>query len=333
MPAIALPLGPDTQKIIRHLRKAYGKDSPVVQMLAAGVERFEQTPNVNPADLTLRYLYKAFDADFMLRELAARDWKALIETAERWGDTVRREICKSLFPESRTGRVWQRSKNQGLAASFAGVKLDHVGVKLLVPKKLRGLVHNHEASLRAWVFEALGKFEKASRVLRSAVETAQQFVLEGLEPKAIVVRTVSSIMQSWRVYFNRFIRQKLVPEEDRGEPAMEEIPEHLVAPATSFNEDEVSDFCDTISKLAKPDDQPRLLDKFAELAQEMDKDTWVEVFARLEENQTSPHLIAWAKKAIQSFRSPGGELPETLQAVARDLERARRSTRPLGKKR
>ena len=337
LPEPSLPLGRKAWKIVNYFGDIYGREDPFVRMLASNamkLHRVREASKFAPKNWdgkTLVYLYKAFDADFLLRELADKDWAKLTQAADEWAHEVRLEVCETLFPKGPSHGLGKKSDSatDKLATMFTGVPLAMGKLLRYVPRALQARVRNERKSLPSWVFEALGKFERTDRVLRSAVETAQQFVLEGSEPKAMVIRKSSSILRSWRAYFIFFLRQKLEPKSFAGQP----LSEHAAAPKPPFDESNVLDIRETFKKLAKGGSTTSLLYTFAELVHDGDPDDWSEALKRILGAKVPAPLIDWLERAGKAFRTQEWDSPDTLQAVAADLESARRSIRSPVKQR
>jgi len=352
-----LPLGRYASRVVNYFRDIYGENDPFVLMLASEAAKIRKIRMVNQAmpgyeeREVLSYLYKAFDADFLLQEVDRKDWVELTELARKWRHAVRLEICKTLFPGSSIETVEPNGKSHDLSAVFANCSLDRYGVLRYLPSQLRSRAQKNLDSIQSWVFEGLEEFEKSGRVLRNALEVAQQFVIEGLEPKAMVVRTSASILRSWRAYFALFLRGKLEQEIVGAQPPFEGVTENQRAtkndrPISSvggtevafgeadlpFNEETVSEICDVVEKLAQHGSTPVLLKTFAELARDGLADDWLEAVRRNNDNLKSKKISSWIKPSLEAFRSPEGDSPETHQRIADNLELARRSARSRGKK-
>lgn len=277
------------------------------------------------SDRTRRELYLTYDADFLLREIAARDWALVQGIAGRWSDAARKVVCSNILLPKTTG-TWRQQRRAGHQTWQEWFDSADLGSNVMnaIPRRLKPNVDRR--ALRAWTCEALSQFESSRHLIRSAVETAQRLTLEGREPKAIVVRTKEEILESWRRYFRKFVRDKAIPGDVRREAPVEFNDNTLSNQyeRVSFEEDDVVLICETVARLASQGSEERLLSDFERMAQKGHVGTWREALKQLRERDTSPAIMQWVGQALRAFHSPKGTAPATRRRLAAQLERALR---------
>lgn len=91
--------------------------------------------------------------------------------------------------------------------------------------------------------------------------------------------------------------------------------------------------CETVAELETSGAVGNLLIKFAKLVHGGGRNDWSEALKRILRSQIPKPFIEWLEHAGKAFRTQESDSPRTLQAVAADLESARRSIRSPVKQR
>ncbi|MEP6672680.1 MAG: hypothetical protein ABJF10_26180, partial [Chthoniobacter sp.] len=132
-------------------------------------------------------LYKTLvglDADFLLRGVSEHHWASLVPAADEW---------KNLY-----GKAYA----DWLSTSYKNPEL----LRNLLSAECRTSWKENEDELRDLAFTTVDLLkERASRILRNAVENAQRLVMSGRQPSAIVVRKKSELIHLWKAYLRKFL--------------------------------------------------------------------------------------------------------------------------------
>ena len=134
-------------------------------------------------------MFKALDADFLLREISDRNWNLLRTEVEQWKAAVHAVIRSAFF--LRQGPIERVDTKAALRTLHSHFRSEQTPF---------------EADLTSWTNDALNRFESSGRILRRALENAQRLSLDGHEPRALVILTHQEILSNWKSFLGQRLR-------------------------------------------------------------------------------------------------------------------------------
>lgn len=251
-------------------------------------------------------LLTAFDADFLLREIAESDWKKLMLDSSRWTTAVHELVNAEYFPcgQPDTAKILQTIR---LDFRPSGVRF-----RDLVP---------------GWAIQARSAFESSGRILRHALENAQRLALSGLRPLAVASMSRTQILKSWKSFLGQTIRGRIEAEQPKRSQVsvakFESFGEDLGADELRVQEDAVETVRILVEAVLKNGADEAASRKFGALAFEINREEWNEALKRIEESGKPRTYILGVLKALKLARDNPAKTPAGLARIGQQLNALR----------
>ena len=271
------------------------------ELAAATWYQRQLDPSYNNQEILLN-LYRALDADFLLREIDDADWEKIIRLIPRWSNHSRKIIKAGFFPKKNLRRE-EFSKR--------------------LPGGIRSLAWTDKDKAQRLATDALQTFELHPRILREIVENAQRCALENLPLTAIAVRTEAELRRDWERHFKLSVRQNVFGKRGRAR-GTEKIDRFAssddVAEEIASREGE-NQICQVLSKIGRGGSDDILLCEFANLAVTFGLKEWMHAYQQIE-THASPASLKNLGKALKIVKASGYAAGPDLSVAWRHSLRA-----------
>jgi len=225
------------------------------------------------------------DADFLLRGMSQEDRADADRLAMEWAERVKM-LIKPLYDVSEPDRRKRRAA-RGLV--IAAVEETH----------RRNAAARPDMELASWVAQVLEVFSANSRrVTRQVIEVAQRCSLIGVEPIAIVVEPVGSILARWSGFLGEKLKSMLIPRSGRKGGKLDDG-------NCKFQRNETGELISLVRALVQDPHHADLAREFAELAVDVEFDLWIEALAEISTQENGKEIASAVVDGLKLFRDSG----------------------------